>query len=943
MPPFTDIEQPAWSRESDVEPAPAPRLRSPASFAHNLPVQLTTFIGRESEMAQVRALLAGSRLVTLTGAGGVGKTRLALQVAAELPVEFPAGVWLVDLAPLADPALVPVTAAHSLGLPDQIGVAAMATVAGFIGERRALIVLDNCEHLVEACAELAEELLRACPGLVILATSREPVGAAGEASWQVPPLPVDGDAVALFADRGQRARPGFVVSPENGAAVTDICRRLDGIPLAIELAAARLRAFSPAEIAAGLHDRFRLLTGGARTAVRRQQTLRASVDWSHALLAESERVLLRRLAVFAGGFDLDAAAAVCAGDGLDQHRVLEELVSLVDKSLVVAEEFEGVTSYRMLETVREYALEKLGDSGQANTVRTRHGDHYTALAARLAPPSSGDLGRQIARMEADIDNLRAAFQWNLELADSEAALRLASSLQPLWLGRSRQLEGVAWFDAALAGQPAGGETVAPAVWVRAVTDAAVLDQYTDSPLRRRAEIENSVALAREIGDPVLQSRALAAAGCIALLYRDDGQQRLEQALELARQAGETWTLTQILAWQAYAAFICGDSVATRSAAEEAIALAEQTGDREMSHRCRTWLARALLWQGELQRARSLHEELVAEAVAERSQMGQLLGLAGLGITFAFLGLPGEASAAGRECIAIADGLGDSVRKVDGTYSLAYGAMASGDPGTLREASEACWHLLNVQREAWILPPLVTEDMRRFIAEAHLAQGDLAAARHHAGAAVAAASRPGAKFKLMQSLLASARVADDEGDTVRAQDEAYQALAMGHTVLARIGIIDALECLGGLATGGEDHSKGARLLGAADTLRHATGYQRFRLHQARYDSAVQTLRTALGDAAFTKAWDEGVALSLDEAVSYALRGRGERGRPATGWNSLTPAEREVALLVADGLTNKEIAARLFVSPRTVQTHLTHMYSKLGVTSRVQLAQLAARRN
>src|SRR5215469_1877428 len=434
------------------------------TVAHNLPLQLTTFIGRAGEMDEVGVLLASRRLVTLTGAGGVGKTRLALQVAADALTRFPAGVWMVDLAPLTDEAVVPVAVVRALGLPDEAEVSATGAVAGFIGGGRALMVLDNCEHLLQACAVIAEDLLSACPGLVILATSREPVGVAGEATWRVPSLPLATEAVALFAERAQRARPGFAITAENGEAVAEICRRLDGIPLAIELAAARLRAFSPAEVAAGLHDRFRLLTGGSRTAVRRQQTLRASVDWSHALLTEPERVLFRRLAAFAGGFDMRAAEVVGAGNGLERHQVLDQLALLVDKSLVAAEESQSETRYKLLETVRQYALEKLGESGEADDVRTRHRDHYAAVAGQLNMPRAAvDPRRILRRLEADIDNLRAAFGWSLEIADAEAAARLASALQPLWLGRCRMREGLTWFDAALADQPSGAAPVRPEV------------------------------------------------------------------------------------------------------------------------------------------------------------------------------------------------------------------------------------------------------------------------------------------------------------------------------------------------------------------------------------------------------------------------------------------------------------------------------------------------
>ena len=277
--------------------------------AQHLPVQLTSFVGRETDIAQVGGLVAKNRLVTLTGAGGVGKTRLAIQIAGQIANEFADGVWYADLAPITDPDLAPITMARALGLPDQPGRSTKDTLSRFVADRQLLVVLDNCEHLLDASAELVVALLGAAPGLTLLATSREPIGVAGELTWRVPSLPLADEAIELFTDRARRARPDFAVSDENASTVCEICRRLDGVPLAIELAAARVRALSPAEILDSLHDRFRLLTGGARTAVRRQQTLRASVDWSHALLTEPERVLFRRLAVFSGGFDLGAAQA----------------------------------------------------------------------------------------------------------------------------------------------------------------------------------------------------------------------------------------------------------------------------------------------------------------------------------------------------------------------------------------------------------------------------------------------------------------------------------------------------------------------------------------------------------------------------------------------------------------------------------------------------------
>src|SRR5271166_749918 len=392
-----------------------PALRTPKSVAaQNLPVQLTSFVGRSAQMTDVEKLLADNRLVTLTGAGGAGKTRLAVEIAARIAPEFRDGVWYVDLAPVTDPGVVAVAVARALGLPDQPGRSTMDTLLRFVRDRQMLVVLDNCEHLLDATAELIVGLFGAAPGLTVLATSREPIGVTGEATWRVPSLSLADAAVELFADRARHARPDFAVDDDNAPAVGEICRRLDGMPLAIELAAARVRALSLAEILDGLHDRFRLLTGGARTAVRRQQTLRASVDWSHALLSEPERVLFRRLAVFVGGFDLDAAQAVGGGGDVQRFQVLDQLSLLVDKSLVVAENTGGRTRYRLLETVRQYALEKLAESGEADAIRSRHRDHYTSLAGLLDAPAGSGYDQRIGQAETEIANLRAAFAWSRE-------------------------------------------------------------------------------------------------------------------------------------------------------------------------------------------------------------------------------------------------------------------------------------------------------------------------------------------------------------------------------------------------------------------------------------------------------------------------------------------------------------------------------------------------
>ncbi|MGY4651188.1 putative ATPase/class 3 adenylate cyclase [Mycobacterium sp. URHB0021] len=403
-----------------------PPLRTSAvGVAQHLPVQLTSFVGRDAQMTEVCGLVSENRLLTLTGEGGIGKTRLAVHVATQMAAQFSAGVY-VDLAPIIDPGLVAVTAVRALRVPDQPGRSTSETLLRFISNQHMLMVLDNCEHLLDATAALTTALLRACPRLTVLATSREPIGVPGEVTWRVPPLSLADDAIALFTDRARRARPNFPITRDNAAVVAEICRRLDGMPLALELAAARVRALSLAEILDSLHDRFRLLTGGARTALPRQQTLRASVDWSHALLTEPERVLFRRLAVFMGRFDFDATQAVAGANGLHRHQVLDLLTLLVDKSLVVAENASGRTRYRLTETLRQYALEKLGESDEADAIRDRHRDHYTAKAATLDEPTVHQ--QRIEQIDTDIDNLRAAFAWSRAHAAAEDTLRLESSL-----------------------------------------------------------------------------------------------------------------------------------------------------------------------------------------------------------------------------------------------------------------------------------------------------------------------------------------------------------------------------------------------------------------------------------------------------------------------------------------------------------------------------------
>ena len=896
-------------------------------LAQRLPVQLTSFIGRAAEMTDVGRILADNRLVTLTGAGGVGKTRLALEVAGRMMGECRDGVWYVDLAPIIDPDLVPVAVIRTLGLPDQPGRSTMDTLVRFVGDRRMLLVLDNCEHLLDACAALIVALLGACPGLTLLTTSREPIGVAGEVTWRVRSLSLADEAIELFTDRARHVRPDFHLTDDNTTAVTEICRRLDGMPLAIELAAARIRALSLTEILDSLHDRFRLLTGGARTAVRRQQTLRASVDWSYMLLTEPERVVFRRLAVFLGGFDLDATRAVAGGGEVQPYQVLDLLTLLIDKSLVVAENTTGRTRYRLLETVRQYALEKLGESGEADTVRARHRDHYTAMAALLDTPAGNDYERRIEQAETEIDNLRAAFAWSRENTEIALALALASSLQPLWLARGRIQEGLAWFDAALTDHNTHHIQVAPAVRARALADLAVLNAPV-AATDRMGQAEQALAIARELDDPALVVRALTACGGIASFNPEVARPYLAEAVDLARALGDRWRLSQILGWQALGALIAGDPIAAGAAAGEGRDLAEALGDRFHARACRRCLGVAQMMRGEAAAIAQIRE-VAAEADAAHDVLWYANCMYSLGHALAYHGDTSAARAAANAAVETAAGLVGVYPGVAYT-ALAVAALAAGDVAAAQDASEASWRRLSVQ------PEFASVNINP-MAEIALARGDLVAARHWADEAVSVMRG----WHLAMALRTRARVAIAQGELRQAERDAHDALTVAADVHAHSGIPDTLECLADLAVKADGHREAARLFGAADAIRQRIGVVRFKIYDAEYENSLGALRDAMGEEDFAAAWAEGTALSTDEAIAYAQRGRGGRKRPSSGWASLTPTERDVVRLVSEGLANKDIATRLFVSPRTVQTHLTHVYTKLGLTSRMQLAQEAAR--
>ena len=577
-----------------------PPLKSLDALPHNLPEQLTSFVGREAQLSQVKVRLETVRLLTLTGSGGGGKTRLALQAAAELLERYPDGVWLIELAALTEPELVAQTVAAVLGVREQPGRTVTESLVEYLKSRTMLLILDNCEHLGEACARLADALLRACPPIRILATSRAPLGIAGENIEAVPPLGLPdvrhlspdgpefaaalmrGEATRLFLERAFAVQPAFAVTIHNASALLDICRRLDGIPLAIELAAARVKVLSAEQIAARLDDRFRLLADkNRRTDLPRQQTLRAMIDWSYDLLTPPEQALLRRLSVFAGGWTLEAAEAICAGDEIDEYDVLDMLSQIVDKSLVLSTQHLGVARYRLLESVREYAREKVAEvPAEAGEVMGRHSLWYAEWAAQAAKHLTGKTQAEwLERIEGEHDNLRASLTWFLKQTEPGASLRLASSLWRFWTVRGYLREGRDWLAQALA-LPAGNIPKFSADRARALNGAGSLAWNQGDYPAARGLLEESLSLRRQISDTQGVADTLNNLGNVAAEQGDYPTSRalLEESLAFMRTLSDAEGIAATVSNLARIAFWQGDFDAARSLYDESLDGDRQRGD-----------------------------------------------------------------------------------------------------------------------------------------------------------------------------------------------------------------------------------------------------------------------------------------------------------------------------------------------------------------------------
>jgi len=569
-----------------------PALRSLEATPNNLAQQLNSFIGRERELDEVRALLAANRLVTLLGMGGLGKSRLSVQLAAEVMDDYPDGVWLVELAPLSDPQLVAQAVASVLGVKEDAGRPVLDALIKFVRDRQLLIVLDNCEHLVRACAEFAKQILQAGPRVKVLASSRDYLRVAGERAYQVPTLPAPDpgrsaaldvlsqvESVRLFVDRATASQPSFRLTARNAPAVADICFRLDGIPLALELAAARARAIPVDAIAARLGDRFRLLVSGDQTVLPRQQTLRALIDWSYDLLGDRERTLFQRLAVFAGGWTLEAAEAVGAGDDLKQHEVLDLLAQLVEKSLVIMDS--DSTRYRMLDTVQHYAREKLDEAESATPARDEHLSFYLALAELARPELAGpEQGVWLGRLDLERENLLAAHAWSDD-ADYrvDSSLRLVFALRPYWIHRGMFALG---HRLTLESLDRAGAERRDLLRCQALHIAGQLSNFMGRHEEALGYLNDSLSIATEI-----QNKARIAAvqqplgiACLGLGDVARARSHLEEAVRLARELGNKRQLIAAINELAQLHRAEGDPAAAEPLYQTVVALARELGDRQ---------------------------------------------------------------------------------------------------------------------------------------------------------------------------------------------------------------------------------------------------------------------------------------------------------------------------------------------------------------------------
>jgi predicted ATPase/class 3 adenylate cyclase/tetratricopeptide (TPR) repeat protein len=811
-----------------------PPLRTLDAHPNNLPTQLTSFVGREKELTDVKKLLHNTHMLTLIGPGGTGKTRLSIQAASETLDQYPDGVRLVELAPILDPLLVPRTTAISMGLRDEPQRPVIDMLCDYLREKKMLIILDNCEHLVDACARMADRVLHAAPNTRILASSREALGIGGEVTYRVPSLGLPDvnhlpsietlsqyEAVKLFIDRATSAVSTFSVTNDNAPFLAQICHRLDGIPLAIELAAAKIHVLSMDQIAKRLDDRFRLLTGGSRTALERHQTLRAAIDWSYNLLPPKEQILFRRLSVFVNGWTLETAEFVCSDAFVKSDDVLDLLEHLIKKSMVILGDTQHETRYRMLETMRQYANEKLVESGESDMLRDRHLEYFLNLAETAEPhlirPEQLDW---LAQLDADYENLRLALEWALNKEPVEPSLRLCAALGWFWHVRCYWLEGTRWLSSALS-KPSQGSKSENVIRVRALYQDAALANAVDDLERMKNSAERSLTLAQEISEKRDIAIARFYAGWALNRQGDD-----DRAIQLMTQSLTDFREINDFYWE---------SVTYR------------------------WLGNMLVIRGDIEYEEKVYRHLeLARKAGEKNNLAEALLKRALQL-YEFNHLD-EAKKYAEEAKMLFNQIGENVNE-SGRF-FAQIAWLEGDYEKARAI------LMELQERFRLLGDrnirsLVIADLG-FLA---LEEGDLYQAHTYLEEALATARELGIKDSIVWRLAELGNAFYLEGKFEEFKQNYRESFLLAKE-LSKIAKRDLL-VLALDPIRGQKPENLVWILGAMNRFEKENARPIHPFIKRFYDHAEDQARESLGDAAFGAAFAEGQKMSLDEALDLAL--------------------------------------------------------------------------
>jgi predicted ATPase/DNA-binding CsgD family transcriptional regulator len=899
----------------------------------NLGHELTPFVGRSGELGDLAPLMGNRRLLTLTGAGGCGKTRLARRLVEVRTEDWPDGVWWIDLGPISDPDLVAPALADALGIWIEPGAGQLEGIVAHLRDSSLLVCLDTCEHLIDATALLANRILGNAPSVCILATSREPLGVPGETVYRVPPLNI-AESVELFLDRAGRGDATFDLAPFD-ADIEHVCRRLEGMPLAIELAAAWVPSLTPHQIARGLDRNLGILGGGPRRAIPRHRALLASMDWSHDLLDPPEREVFRRLAVFAGTFSAEAVETVCASGDAEAENVHRPepggvLRGLINKSLVAVVPSGPNVRYRLLDTVRQYAEMRLRSAGEIETTRGRHLDLFVGMAeeARLGLELDQDPWRQALDLERG--NLQAALSWGLT-ADPEGTGRgrqLAAALARYWFIRGQAHEGLDFLQRAIALDSSADSTLL----ARLYCGLAMLSIISGRVKLVEESAARAIELSLDARDLETHARSLALSS-YPLFFADAAacESRCREVQQLGESTGEAFALD-------FAASISGYSLIRRDRHAEAVSVAQPPFHRSMARgeRFCAGLARgvdqiSMMFCGDVVGSVIAGQEILS--IIEPLGNRYLLGTLATNVSLA-LGMSGDLEAGRRLMQPIVRAINEVPETDAVAYMYAIGRLYLWE-GNLADAR--MWFERGLrQRETFTwtavrcLAPMASV-MRRL---GHLDEAIALATQ----AATAAMTYDG-PLALAEAWDEQARLAAPH-DPAQTHDLHHQALSLRREHGLRTFYVDSLDALGASAATTGKAATAARLLAASDMARGDMGYPHPLVDHQSHAALVEGVRRNLGEEDFVRIWHEGTLLSLDDAVALATRGRGAQTRPTSGWASLTPTELDVVRLVSEGLSNPEIGARLFMSRSTVKTHLSHVYAKVGLSTRAGLAALAS---